>query len=328
MRSADLPVLEVNGLHVAFPGHGGVPSDVLRGVSLQLHRGEILGVVGESGSGKSMLALSVLGLLPAPGQMRAGTVLVDGCDVGAMSERELQQLRGGRVGMVFQDPMSSLNPVRRVGSLLVESLRRHQGLSRREARQRALETMISVGIPAPEQRLRAYPHELSGGLRQRVMIALALLNTPGVILADEPTTALDTTIQAQIMELLKTRVRDAGLILITHNLALAAEVCNRLAVMYAGRVVETGPAARVISHPRHPYTAALLAASPDFDPDRDKLVPIPGNPPRLDRPQVGCAFAPRCPRALDRCATEDPHLESHDGRSAACWAPLRQELRT
>ena len=313
---------------MAFPGREGAEADVLRGVSLTVARGEILGVVGESGSGKSMLALSVLGLLPEPGVIRWGEVRLDGDDVRSMTGRELERLRGRRVGMVFQDPMSSLNPVRRIGSMLVESVRRHQDVSRAQARELALEALRTVGMPAPEERLRAYPHELSGGLRQRVMIALALVNHPDVILADEPTTALDATIQAQIMELLQSRVQGAALVLITHDLSLAAEICDRLAVMYAGRIVETGPARQVIDEPRHPYTAALLAASPDFDPERARLVAIPGAPPRLDHSLRGCAFAPRCSRALDRCRTEDPVLQPMGGQEAACWSPVGEAVPT
>ena len=325
---SDGPALLVEDLHVAFPGREGAEADVLRGVSLTVARGEILGVVGESGSGKSMLALSVLGLLPEPGVIRWGEVRLDGDDVRSMTGRELERLRGRRVGMVFQDPMSSLNPVRRIGSMLVESVRRHQDVSRAQARELALEALRTVGMPAPEERLRAYPHELSGGLRQRVMIALALVNHPDVILADEPTTALDATIQAQIMELLQSRVQGAALVLITHDLSLAAEICDRLAVMYAGRIVETGPARQVIDEPRHPYTAALLAASPDFDPERARLVAIPGAPPRLDHSLRGCAFAPRCSRALDRCRTEDPVLQPMGGQEAACWSPVGEAVPT
>jgi oligopeptide/dipeptide ABC transporter ATP-binding protein len=315
------PALAVEDLRIEFPLPDGRRAAVVDGVSLSVETGHVLGLVGESGSGKSMIALAALGLVPAPGRVTAGRVVVAGRDLARLSERELRAVRGREVGIVFQDPMTGLNPVRRVGSLLVESLRRHSGIGEAEARARALDALKAVGIPAAESRLDAYPHQLSGGLRQRVTIALALVNRPRVILADEPTTALDATIQAQILDLLRARVADAAAVLITHDLGVAATICDRIAVIYAGRIVETGPAARVLSRPRHPYTAGLLAAAPRFDFARRPLVPIPGQPPRPGVLPAGCAFAPRCPRAAERCRTDRPPPPSADGSTVACWFP-------
>lgn len=286
-------------------------------VSLSVPRGSVLGLVGESGSGKSMIALACLGLVPKPGRV-AGSIALGGRELLALPERAWRRVRGGEIGIVFQDPMTSLNPVRRVGALLVETIRRHQGLGRREAKALALDALASVGIPSPAARLRAYAHELSGGLRQRVMIAMALVNRPSLILADEPTTALDATIQAQILDLLRERVRDAAAVLITHDLGVAASLADRIAVIYSGRIVEEGPMARLLTAPRHPYTAALLRAVPRFDPARPRLAAIPGLPPRPEARPPGCAFAPRCPRAIPRCGEERPVLA--DG--LACWNPL------
>jgi oligopeptide/dipeptide ABC transporter ATP-binding protein len=314
-------VLTVEGVKVAFPRPEGGDFHAVDGVSLQLARGETLGIVGESGSGKTMLALSLMGLVPKPGVVTAGRIDLLGRDVAGLPEKQLRHYRGRDIGMIFQDPMTSLNPVRRVGTLLVEAVRRHGPVSREAARQRALEAFREVGIPSPEQRLDAYPHELSGGLRQRVMIALALVNHPPVIVADEPTTALDTTIQAQILSLMRDRLSDAALILITHDLGVAAEICNRIAVMYHGRIVETGPIADILARPAHPYTAGLLAAVPRFDFDRPDLEPIPGAPPGPEVRLSGCAFGPRCGHQSGPCA-ETPELEEWGQRGVACFNPL------
>jgi oligopeptide/dipeptide ABC transporter ATP-binding protein len=295
---------------------------VVDGVDLDVADGEAFGIVGESGSGKSMTALAVLGLLPATARLSARELRIAGQDALALSPSARRALGGRVVSMIFQDPMTALNPVRRVGSLLVEAIRRHRPVPREAAQREALQALVDVGIPAPDTRLRAYPHELSGGLRQRVMIALALINRPALILADEPTTALDTTIQAQILELMRARMREAALVLITHDLGVAAELCRRIAVMYHGRVVETGPAAELLVRPAHPYTRGLLTAVPRFDARRPRLTPIAGAPLPASERVAGCAFAPRCPKARDRCHAETPALATlRDSRRAACHFP-------
>jgi oligopeptide/dipeptide ABC transporter ATP-binding protein len=315
------PVLEVAGLDVTGERRDGHVA-IVRDVSFSLQRGEILGLVGESGSGKTMTALALLRLIP-PALRQSGSIILDGTDLAMLPERELRDVRGRDVSMIFQDPTTALNPVRTIGSSLTEVLARHTQLPRRAARGRVLEMMRAVGIPSPEARYRAYPHQLSGGLRQRAMIAMALLNRPSVIVADEPTTALDTTIQAQILDLLRSRLSDAALLLITHDLGVAAESCDRIAVMYAGRIVETGPTTELLEAPRHHYTAGLLAAAPRFDPDRARLTAIPGQPPHPRSVGAGCAFAPRCTAATEMCATTHPPLAlDQTGRHLACWHPI------
>jgi oligopeptide/dipeptide ABC transporter ATP-binding protein len=319
------PLLQVEGLRVGFPGRGGAPGPVvLDGVDLTIGAGEILGLVGESGSGKSMLALAAMGLLPAPGRVLSGSIRLEGRDLAGLSERAWQGLRGGTLGMVFQDPMTGLNPVRSVGAILTESIRRHQRVTRAEATRIAEAALRAVGIPAARERLAAYPHQLSGGLRQRVMIALALANRPRVIIADEPTTALDATIQAQILDLLRDRLHHAegaGGLMITHDLGVAAEVCDRIAVIYHGRIVETGRTRDVLTAPRHPYTAGLLAAVPRFDGRGRRLVPIPGQPPGPAAERIACSFRPRCPRATDACAVAPSLAPLGPGRAVACHNP-------
>jgi oligopeptide/dipeptide ABC transporter ATP-binding protein len=316
-------VLAVRDLHVAFPNsETGELVDVLRGVTLQVEAGRVLGLVGESGSGKSMTVFSTLRLLPSSGMVRSGEILVDGVNILDISESEMRKIRGHTIGTVFQDPMTSLNPVRRISTVLMETVRRHEKLTRKEAKVRALATLREVGIPAPEERLRAYPHQLSGGLRQRVMIAHALISHPRLILADEPTTALDTTTQAQILKLMKERLSKASVLFITHDLGVASELCDEIAVLYAGRVVESGPTQDLLLHPRHPYTAGLLAAVPRFSRDKSPLKVIPGDPLKVTSEIEGCAFAPRCSRATPQCLTEDPPLKptTHSGQ-VACWNP-------
>lgn len=303
--------LEIEDLAIAFGA-----ARVVDGASLSVPRGSVLGLVGESGSGKSMIALACLGLVPRPGVVSGG-IRIAGRNIVGLPEHELRAMRGGEIGIVFQDPMTSLNPVRRIGALMSETIRRHQGVARHEALAIAERALAEVGIPSPAARLRAYAHELSGGLRQRVMIAMALVNRPKIILADEPTTALDATIQAQILDLLRARVADAAAVLITHDLGVAASLCDRVAVIYSGRIVEAGATADILTAPRHPYTAGLLRAVPRFDPSRSRLVAIPGLPPRPDARPPGCAFAPRCPRRVARCDEERPVLA--DG--VACWNP-------
>ena len=314
-------ILRVNDVVVEFPRAEMAGFRAVNGVSFELRRGETLGIVGESGSGKTMIALSLLGIVPLPGQIIEGTIALRGRRIDNLPMREYQKVRGNDIGIVFQDPMTGLNPVRTVGSQLTESVSRHNDVSRREAQDLAFQALDDVGIPAPRERLKAYPHELSGGLRQRVMIALALMNHPDVIVADEPTTALDATIQAQILDLLRARLSKATMILITHDLGVAAEICDRIAVMYAGRIVETGTIAEVLSNPRHPYTVGLLSAVPKFDVRRPKLIPIPGQPPTAEDVIRGCAFSPRCSYATPECEKR-PLLESRDGdRPVACWHP-------
>ncbi len=314
-------VLAVEGLRVEFPMGDGSWRPVVDGISFEMRRGETLGVVGESGSGKTMTALSLMGLVPRPGRMTAGTIVLNGRPVHALSMREWTRVRGRDVAMVFQDALSGLNPVRTIGSALIESIRRHQPLTNPQAKELAIDTLRAVGIPRPNERLSVYPHQLSGGMRQRVMIALAIANHPSVIIADEPTTALDATIQAQILQLLGELTRERSLVLITHDLGVAAARCDRIAVMYAGRLAEVGNADLVLTRPRHPYTVGLIDAVPTFTAERRPLVPIPGSPPSIDDVLPGCAFAPRCFNALDRCPTDRPLLEEVEGRTIACWNP-------
>ena len=314
-------ILSVNELVVEFP-RPGQPTDfrAVNSVSFNLRQGETLGLVGESGSGKSMTALSLLGIVPAPGKIIEGSISLRDRRIDNLPVSQLRRVRGNDIGMVFQDPMTGLNPVRNVGSQLIESVMRHQRVSKNEAAELAFQALDDVGIPSPRERLEGYPHELSGGLRQRVMIALALINHPEVIIADEATTALDATIQAQILDLFRERLASATMILITHDMGVAAEICDRIMVMYAGRIVETGTIEEVLSSPRHPYTVGLLAAVPKFDIRRPKLVPIPGIPPTAEDIVRGCPFAPRCRFAETDC-DQRPPLDYSEGRMVACWHP-------
>ena len=316
------PALSVRDLAVRFPSGSGQVRAV-DGVSFDLAPGERLAVVGESGSGKSVMSMALMGLVAHPGRIERGRVELAGRgDLIAMSERQLNRIRGNDVAMVFQDPMSSLNPVLRIDQQLLDPIRRHLALKGAEARARALDLLTQVGIPDPDGRLRAYPHELSGGMRQRVMIALALSCHPTVLLADEPTTALDVTIQAQIVRLLSDLCQRLGtaVLFVTHDLGLVARFADTVAVMYAGRVVERGPAGRIFTDPQHPYTQALLRAIPSVGGDRDApLAQIPGAPPSLAALPQGCAFAPRCAHAVAACATAPPPLTERGGEQrAAC----------
>ncbi|MFA9432025.1 ABC transporter ATP-binding protein [Egicoccus sp. AB-alg2] len=317
--AADTPLLEVDELTVEFPVGGGRWLPIVDRVSFSLHRGEALGFVGESGSGKTMSARALLGLVPRPGRVR-GSVRLRGREVVGLGDREWTKIRSREIGMVFQDAMSGLNPVRTVGSTLIEVARR-TGIGRKEARARAIEVLDAVGIPSPVERLDVYPHQLSGGLRQRIMIALAIINEPSIIIADEPTTALDATIQAQIMERLRALLGDRALMLITHDMGVAASLCDRIQVIYAGRMAEAGTARQVMQTPRHPYTAGLLRAVPKFDRSRTPLVPIPGVPPRAGTVGDACAFAPRCANATDACRDQQPPFAPVDGRLLACYHP-------
>ncbi|MEV0574279.1 ABC transporter ATP-binding protein [Streptomyces sp. NPDC050392] len=317
-------VLEVADLAVDF---GGVPA--VRGVDFTLRRGEVLGLVGESGSGKSATALAVMGLLPATARVRGSVRLAGGGgDSGATElvgagDRLLSSVRGSRIGMVFQDPLSAFTPVYRIGDQIAEAVRTHRDVSRERARADAVDLLDLVGIPEPRTRAQAFPHEFSGGMRQRAMIAMAIANDPDVIVADEPTTALDVTVQAQVLDVLRTAQRETGaaLLLVSHDLGVIAGVADRVAVMYAGRMVETAPATELFRRPRMPYTLGLIGAVPRIDGPSEVLVPIPGAPPAAGRLPGGCPFAPRCPLAEDRCTTAEPPLTgggAGDGHLAAC----------
>ena len=316
-------LLEVNDLSTHFAANEGVIRAVDR-VSLYLDEGETLGLVGESGCGKSVTALSIMRLIPhPPGSIVGGEVLFEGRDLLALSEGEMRAVRGSRIGMIFQEPMTSLNPVLSIGRQLTETLELHLKLSKVAALERAAELLDLVGIPDPRERLEDYPHQLSGGQRQRVMIAIALSCEPRLVIADEATTALDVTIQAQILELLKElseQLRTA-LLIITHNLGVVARYADRVNVMYAGRIRESGPAADLYRSPRHPYTVGLLRSVPRLDePASRRLVPIEGEIPDMADLPHGCAFRPRCRWAVERCATDDPPmLEAGPNQASACW---------
>jgi oligopeptide/dipeptide ABC transporter ATP-binding protein len=315
------PVLDVRDLVVEFPRHGG-PIVPVRGVSFTLDRRQRLGIVGESGSGKSLTALSLMRLLPPPGRIGGGQVLLGGQDLTQLSEREMARVRGARLALVYQDPMSSLNPVHSIGRQIVEAIRTHEDVTRRQARARAVDLLGEVGLPRPAERFESYPHQFSGGMRQRVMIAIAIAAGPDVLIADEPTTALDVTTQARIIELLGRLVdeHDMGVILITHDLGLAASFCDDLQVMYAGRIVERSPAEPLFERPVHPYTEALLSAICRLDFDvTQPIATIPGQPPLPQQLPSGCPFHPRCPRAEAVCAAEVPFTHAlPDGRLAEC----------
>jgi len=318
------PLLEVKELHTEFRTGAGLVRAV-DGVSYTVEHGETIAVVGESGSGKSVGALSILRLIASPpGRITAGEILFDGRDLLRLSEGEMRRVRGRDIGMVFQEPMTSLNPVLTIGRQITETLEEHQGADRGAAERRALELLEMVGIADPRRRLRQYPHQLSGGMRQRVMIAIALACNPKLIIADEPTTALDVTIQAQILELMKSLTRKLGVaqIIITHNLGVVARYASRVNVMYAGRIVEAGPAEVIYHRPRHPYTMALLRSVPRLDrPRQARLDPVEGQPPDLTRLDGGCAFRPRCRFAVERCGEARPTLEATGdaGHLAACF---------
>ena len=314
------PILSVQDLNVRITTRRGIVRAV-DGVSLDVAAGEALGLVGESGSGKSMTLRAIIGVLPAEGRITGGQILLDGVDLVPLSQAELNRIRGPKISMIFQEPMSALNPVMRVGNQIAEGTRVHLGYSKSKAAERALELMRRVGIPDPERRFRAYPHEFSGGMRQRVMIAIALSCDPEIILCDEPTTALDVTIQDQILRLLSRLCRESGvsLIFVTHDLPVVAEICDRVAVMYGGQLVERGDVRDVLLDPRHPYTLGLVRSAPDVEHVRDSLVPIPGSPPSLVSPPSGCRFHPRCGFAQDDCTVQaTPLRDLPGGRSTAC----------
>lgn len=325
IRSADStggdagrPLLEIDGLKTYFHTDEGVARAV-DGVTYSIQPGETLGVVGESGSGKSVTALSVLRLLPMPpGRFEGGEIRFRGEDLTKVSEARMREIRGNDIAMIFQEPMTALNPVFTVGDQIGETVKLHQGLDDEGARRRALEMLRRVGIPAPEKRIDEYPHQLSGGMRQRVMIAIAMACDPDLLIADEPTTALDVTIQAQILDLIRELQEEAGMsvLLITHDLGVVAETAHRVAVMYAGRVVEYAAAEELFARPRHPYTIGLLQSLPDLAVHGERLTAIPGMVPSATRFPSGCRFRTRCPLATDVCAAEVPALEPLDGDPA------------
>ena len=325
------PILRVDDLQVSFKTDDGVVRAV-RGVSFDVQRGETIGLVGESGSGKSVTNLAIMGLVPKPpGNIDAGTAMYDGRDLLRMSDSELQKIRGKKISMIFQDPMTALNPLMTVEQQMTETTRLHMGLTKKEARHRAAEMLEMVGISSPIKRLRDYPHQFSGGMRQRVMIAMALSCEPDILIADEPTTALDVTIQAQILDLLADlqKRRGTSIILITHDLGVVAGVCNRVMVMYAGRVVEKADVHPLFATPKHPYTIGLLESLPRIDQDRGSdLQAIPGQPPDLAHMPSGCAFQPRCPFAIDQCKEQDPPLNAvGEERLAACLVDVETAER-
>ena len=324
------PLLEVDNLKTRFFTRDGVVRAV-DGVSFSIAAGETLAVVGESGCGKSVTSLSILRLIASPpGRIVGGKVLFEGRDLLALSEDEMRAVRGDAISMIFQEPMTSLNPALTIGRQIAESLVLHRGLSQSDALAKAVEMLRKVRMPEPERRVRQYPHELSGGMRQRVMIAMALACGPRLLIADEPTTALDVTIQAQILELMRELARETGaaIILITHDLGVVAEMAQRVVVMYAGRKIEEAPVAELFGHPRHPYTRGLLGSMPHLGESvrgegSKRLVEIPGMVPSLKEELAGCLFAPRCPNAIARCALEVPPLTPHGPEHwAACWNPV------
>lgn len=316
-----MPLLDVKDLRTSFHTREGVVKAV-NGVSFSLEREQTLGIVGESGSGKSVTCHSLLGLVPQPpGRIEGGQALFDGVDLLTLSRRELNKVRGKRISMIFQDPMTSLNPFLRVGDQLTEPLRIHEGISGREAARRGVQALEEVGVPEPEKRLRQYPHEFSGGMRQRVMIAMALITNPELLIADEPTTALDVTVQAQILELIKQLQKDHGtaVIWISHDLGVVAGFCEKVQVMYAGRVVEDGEVQRIYKSPAHPYNRALQNSIPALHQKGEELYTISGLPPDLTKEQPGCAFAPRCEFARDACCENTAKLEPvAEGHNTAC----------
>jgi peptide/nickel transport system ATP-binding protein len=315
-----MSLLQVKNLVVEFPSRKGTLR-ALDNVSFEIAPGEILGVVGESGAGKSLTGAAIIGLLEPPGRVGSGEILLEGRRIDNLSPAQMRVIRGREIGAIFQDPLTSLNPLYSVGRQLIETITTHLPLNATQARERAIQLLKDTGIPAAEERIDHYPHQFSGGMRQRVVIALALAAEPKLIVADEPTTALDVSIQAQIITLLKTicKERGAAVMLITHDMGVIAETCDRVAVMYAGRVAEIGPVHDVINRPSHPYTAGLMACIPDMSEDRENLNQIDGAMPRLNAIPQGCAFNPRCPKAIAVCGQKRPDLMVAGNTQAACW---------
>ncbi|RYM01766.1 ABC transporter ATP-binding protein [Sporolactobacillus sp. THM7-7] len=315
-------LLEIKDLNVQFNIFGSTVQAV-RGVSLQLNQGETLAIVGESGSGKSVTSKAIMGLIPnPPGEIASGEILFQGKNLVHYSKKQMQKIRGKEISMIFQDPMTALNPTMRIGKQIIEGLIKHQSMPKSVARDRAVELLTLVGIPNPEKRVDEYPHQFSGGMRQRVVIAIALACHPNILIADEPTTALDVTIQAQILDLLKElqRKRHTSIILITHDLGVVANIADRVAVMYGGKIVETGTLDEIFYQPKHPYTWGLLSSMPKLHSKAKKLQAIPGSPPDLSDPPQGCPFAPRCPYAMKVCQEHMPdQAVLSDTQRTACW---------
>jgi peptide/nickel transport system ATP-binding protein len=313
-------LLEVSHLRVEIPTRRGTLT-AIDDVSFSIAKGEVLGVVGESGAGKSLTGAAIIGLLEPPGRIAGGQITLSGERIDNLREDAMRRIRGRKIGAIFQDPLTALNPLVSIGRQLIETIQTHLGGSTRQARQRAIELLESTGIPAARERIDHYPHQFSGGMRQRVVIALALAADPELIIADEPTTALDVSIQAQIIALLKKLGHDRGtaVMLVTHDMGVIAECADRVAVMYAGRVVEIGPVSDVIHRPSHPYTIGLMGSIPSMQSDASRLSQIDGSMPRLNAIPAGCPYHPRCPRAFDRCTKERPELMPGAATSAACW---------
>jgi peptide/nickel transport system ATP-binding protein len=315
-----MTLLQVNNLIVEFPGRHGTLR-ALDDISFDIAPGEILGVVGESGAGKSLTGASIIGLLEPPGRIASGQIMLEGQRIDQLPYEQMRHIRGRKIGAIFQDPLTSLNPLYTVGRQLTETIQAHLPVSDAEALRRAIGLLEDTGIPAAAERVDHYPHQFSGGMRQRVVIALALAAEPKLVVADEPTTALDVSIQAQIIQLLKRvcKERGAAVMLITHDMGVIAETCDRVAVMYAGRIAEIGPVHEVINQPAHPYSMGLMAAIPDMTIERERLNQIDGAMPRLNAIPPGCAYNPRCPRAFGRCVAERPDLLDAGATRAACW---------
>jgi peptide/nickel transport system ATP-binding protein len=315
-----MSLLQVDNLVVEFPSRHGTLR-ALDGISFDIAPGEILGVVGESGAGKSLTGAAIIGLLEPPGRIASGSITLHGQRIDHLNNDQMRHIRGRQIGAIFQDPLTSLNPLYTVGRQIIETIQAHLPVNHEEAQRRAIALLQDTGIPAAAERMGHYPHQFSGGMRQRVVIALALAAEPQLIVADEPTTALDVSIQAQIISLLKSicKQRGAAVMLITHDMGVIAETCDRVAVMYAGRIAEIGPVHQVINQPAHPYTAGLMAAIPDMNSDRERLNQIDGAMPRLNAIPRGCAFNPRCPQVFERCQQERPELMPAAATQAACW---------
>jgi len=320
-----VPVLSVRDLKVEFATRRATLK-AIDGSSFEIAKGEVLGVVGESGAGKSVTGLAVIGLIDPPGRIASGEIYLSGMRIDHLPPEEIRRVRGKRIGMIFQDPLTSLNPLYRVGEQIIETIRTHLPLNESAARTRAIELLTEVGIQGADQRIDSYPHEFSGGMRQRVVLALALCAEPELIIADEPTTALDVSIQAQIIQLLQRLCRDRGtaVMLITHDMGVIAETAHRVAVMYAGRVAEIGPVREVVKSAHHPYTRGLMGAIPSLEGTGDRLTKIPGSMPRLSAIPKGCAFNPRCPQVFDRCRIERPDPIHVDNSDVACWLAAPQ----
>jgi oligopeptide/dipeptide ABC transporter ATP-binding protein len=324
------PILQVRDLRTQFATHDGIVRAV-DGVSFDLYPGESLGIVGESGSGKSITALSILRLVPEPGRIVSGQVLFRNEDLLQVSGDEIREIRGRDIAMIFQDPQSSLNPVLKTGFQIDEAMLAHGQHTKKEAQSRTVELLKKVRIPAPESRVKDFPHQLSGGMRQRAMIAMGLVNAPAILIADEPTTALDVTVQAQILELLADLNRELGtaIVMITHNMGVVAGLCSRVLVMYAGQIVEQGPVEQIFENPQHPYTWSLLRSIPRIDALRhERLRSIEGIAPDLLHPPAGCRFHPRCPFRIEKCFTDEPKLEDvAPDQRAACWVKMERARR-